>query len=93
MAYSPSSNSSGPLSSLKCLCDRAGVDFKFDASPSVADPAGLNFASVFFKNIGKKLVRITDKSAVYFLEPNETLCLGLDADLKIPQIEALNNGV
>lgn len=93
MAYSATSNSSGPLSTLKYLCERAGIEFKFEFSPSLLDPAGAHGASVFFKNSGKKLVRITDRSAVHYLELNETLCLGINTALTIPQVEALNNGI
>ena len=79
----------GPYDALKAMCIHAGVEFKIAAS--------WDRSAAQFKNIGTKLVRISDTTKTNFLEPGETLTLDLNCRLDgadmIPEVVALNNGV
>lgn len=92
MAFSPASNSSGPLSLFSYFqvqCKDAGVEPLIMTSPSVADPANLYSFWINLENKGKKLVRV---GADIFLEPGERVSFGWNLAPPL-EVIALNNGI
>lgn len=92
MAYNPISETwyvDGPADALKAMCRRADVELKLVST--------WDRSAAQFKNVGTKLVRVSDTIKTNFLEPGETLTLELNCRLDgpniIPQVVALNNGV
>lgn len=90
--YTAVSNVSGPISYLRHQCELAGVLFKFDTTPRIDDPTGSQ-VRYWFRNNGKKLVRIVAEGRVHFLEPTESIDVRGSADYDFPEVESLNNGL
>jgi hypothetical protein len=92
MAYTPVSNASGPIVGLRSRCEEVGVDFKYNQSPSVFDPAAMWAGAIWFNNRGTKLVRIDSDGETYYIAPKETLDLKLHGNA-LPLVTGLNNGI